>query len=32
MKDQHLGKFDTPERNAYEFELKVDVLGDYPLD
>ena len=28
LKDQHLGKIGTPERDAYEFELKVDVLGE----
>ena len=28
LKDQHLGKVGTPERDAYEFELKVDILGE----
>ena len=27
LKDEQLGKVGTPERDAYEFELKVDVLG-----
>ena len=28
LKDKHLGKLGTPERDTYEFELKVDVLGE----
>ena len=28
LKDKHLGKVGTPERDAYEFELKVDILGE----
>jgi HTH-type transcriptional regulator/antitoxin HipB len=28
LKDKHLGKMGTPERDAYEFELKVDILGE----
>lgn len=28
LKDKHLGKLGTPERDAYEFELKVDILGE----
>lgn len=28
LKDMHLGKIGTPDRDAYEFELKVDVLGE----
>lgn len=28
LKDKHLGKIGTPERDAYEFELKVDILGE----
>ncbi len=28
LKDKHLGKVGTPDRDAYEFELKVDVLGE----
>lgn len=28
LKDQHLGKIGTPDRDAYEFELKVDILGE----
>ena len=28
LKDKHLGKLGTTERDAYEFELKVDILGE----
>ena len=28
LKDKHIGKMDTPERDAYEFELKVEILGE----
>ena len=28
LKDEHLGKLGTPERDSYEFELKVDILGE----
>jgi HTH-type transcriptional regulator / antitoxin HipB len=28
LKDKHIGKVGTPERDAYEFELKVDILGE----
>ncbi len=28
LKDNHLGKIGTPERDAYEFELKVELLGE----
>jgi DNA-binding XRE family transcriptional regulator len=28
LKDKHLGKLGTPERDTYEFELKVDILGE----
>lgn len=28
MKDQDLGKVGTPERDAYEFELRMEVLGE----
>ena len=28
LKDKHIGKMGTPERDAYEFELKVDILGE----
>ncbi len=27
MKDKHLGKTGTSERDAYEYELRMDVLG-----
>lgn len=27
MKDRYIGKEGTPERDAYEYELKMDVLG-----
>ena len=27
LKDEQFGKVGTPERDAYEFELKVDILG-----
>lgn len=27
LKDKHLGKNGTPERDKYEFELKVEILG-----
>lgn len=28
MKDLHIGKLGTPERDAYEFDLSVEILGD----
>ncbi|MEN7982698.1 MAG: helix-turn-helix transcriptional regulator [Nanoarchaeota archaeon] len=28
LKDKHLGKVGTPERDKYEFDLKIEVLGD----
>ena len=28
LKNKHLGKLGTPERDTYEFELKVDILGE----
>lgn len=28
MKDKHIGKVGTPERDKYEIDLQVDVLGD----
>ncbi len=28
MKDQDLGKVGTPERDKYEFDLRMEVLGD----
>lgn len=28
LKDKHIGKVGTPERDDYEFELKVEVLGE----
>ncbi|MBI9068866.1 MAG: helix-turn-helix transcriptional regulator [Salinivirgaceae bacterium] len=28
LKDEQIGKVGTPDRDAYEFELKVDVLGE----
>jgi HTH-type transcriptional regulator / antitoxin HipB len=28
LKDKHLGIVGTPERDTYEFELKVDILGE----
>ena len=28
LKDKHIGKIGTDERNKYEFDLKVDVLGE----
>jgi DNA-binding XRE family transcriptional regulator len=27
MKDKHIGKVGTQERDAYEYELRMDVLG-----
>lgn len=27
LKDKHIGKTGTPERDQYEFDLKLDVLG-----
>lgn len=27
LKDKHIGKIGTPERDQYEFELKMEVLG-----
>ncbi len=27
LKDKHIGKIGTPERDKYEFDLKVEVLG-----
>ncbi len=28
LKDKHLGKVGTPKRDKYEFDLKIEVLGD----
>jgi DNA-binding XRE family transcriptional regulator len=28
IKDKYLGKEGTPERDQYEFDLKLDILGD----
>lgn len=28
MKDQDLGKIGTPDRDKYEFDLRMEVLGD----
>lgn len=28
LKDRDIGKIGTPERDRYEFELKMEVLGD----
>ena len=28
MKDKHIGKIGSEERDKYEFELKLDVLGE----
>ncbi len=28
MKDKDIGKIGTPERDKYEFELRMEVLGD----
>lgn len=28
MKDRHIGKVGTEDRDKYEFDLKVDVLGE----
>jgi len=28
LKDRDIGKIGTPERDQYEFELKMEVLGD----
>lgn len=28
MKDKHIGKVGTPERDRYEFDLRMEVLGD----
>ena len=28
LKDKHIGKIGTPERDHYEFELKTEVLGN----
>lgn len=28
IKDKYLGKVGTPERDQYEFDLKLDILGD----
>ncbi|WP_372920090.1 helix-turn-helix domain-containing protein [Salegentibacter sp.] len=28
MKDRHIGKIGTEDRDKYEFDLKVDVLGE----
>ncbi|PHS02541.1 MAG: transcriptional regulator [Leeuwenhoekiella sp.] len=28
MKDQDLGKVGTPERDTYEFDLRMEILGD----
>jgi HTH-type transcriptional regulator/antitoxin HipB len=27
MKDRYIGKVATPERDKYEYELRMDVLG-----
>lgn len=27
MKDKHIGKIGTPERDEYEYELQMDLLG-----
>nr|WKN40313.1 helix-turn-helix transcriptional regulator [Tunicatimonas sp. TK19036] len=28
MKDKHIGKVGTPKRDQYEFELRIEVLGE----
>ena len=28
LKDKHIGKIGTDERDKYEFDLKVDILGE----
>ena len=28
IKDKYLGKLGTPERDQYEFDLQLDILGD----
>lgn len=28
LKDKHIGKIGTPDRDKYEFDLKVELLGD----
>lgn len=28
MKDKHIGKAGTPERDKYEFDLQMEILGD----
>ncbi len=28
LKDKHLGKEGTPQRDEYEFDLKVEILGE----
>ena len=28
MKDKYIGKLGTPERDKYEFDLRLEVLGD----
>jgi len=28
LKDKHLGKIGTPQRDKYEFDLKIEVLGE----
>ncbi|CAM4150051.1 helix-turn-helix domain-containing protein [Gillisia hiemivivida] len=28
MKDQHIGEIGTEERNKYEFDLRLDILGE----
>ena len=28
LKDKHIGKVGTAERDSYEFELKLDILGE----
>ena len=28
MKDKHIGKVGTPERDKYEFDLQMEVLGE----
>ena len=28
LKDKYIGKIGTPERDRYEFDLKLDILGE----
>jgi len=28
LTDNHIGKLGTPDREQFEFELKLDILGD----